>query len=76
MSIVTFQGVVENGQIRLSGNVSLPERTTVYVVVPDVGELQGESRFDLAEMISRMPADYRAAEEGFGKPIGKEEWKL
>ncbi len=29
---------------------------------------------DLAEMVSRMPADYQATEEDFGGPVGKEEW--
>jgi len=36
MVILTVEGVVENGLIRLSGNVTLPERTKVYVVIPDV----------------------------------------
>jgi antitoxin MazE len=31
-------------------------------------------KFDLAEMVSRMPASYKANEEQFGKPVGKEEW--
>ena len=31
-------------------------------------------RFDLAELVSRMPASYKAKEESFGKPVGKEEW--
>jgi len=31
-------------------------------------------KFDLAEMVSRMPRDYKAREESFGKPVGKEEW--
>jgi antitoxin component of MazEF toxin-antitoxin module len=31
-------------------------------------------RFDLAEMISRMPSDYRVREESFGEPVGEEEW--
>lgn len=35
MSIVTFEGVVENGQIRLNSDVRLPDKTKVYVVVPD-----------------------------------------
>jgi hypothetical protein len=35
MSITGIEGIVENGQIRLLGNVSLPEKTTVYVVVPE-----------------------------------------
>lgn len=36
MSARTFEGVVENGQIKLNSPVSLPDRTKVYVVVPDV----------------------------------------
>ena len=36
MKVTTFPGIVENGQIRLAGNVRLPERTAVYVVVPGV----------------------------------------
>ena len=34
MSVVTFEGIVEHGQIRLAPNVSLPDNTKVYVVVP------------------------------------------
>lgn len=36
MNVTTFEGVVENGQIRLSTNFRLPEQTRVYVVVPDL----------------------------------------
>jgi hypothetical protein len=36
MSIVTFEGVVENGQIRLKPEVRLPDKTKVYVLVPDI----------------------------------------
>ena len=36
MSVTTFEGVVENGLIRLKSDISLPEKTKVYVVVPDV----------------------------------------
>lgn len=35
---------------------------------------KAKPKFDLAEMVSRMPRDYRAHEESFGKPVGKEEW--
>jgi hypothetical protein len=34
MSIVTIEGVVEHGQIRLKSDVKLPDNTKVYVVVP------------------------------------------
>ena len=39
MAILTFEGRVENGQIRLANDVALPEHTKVYVVIPnsDIG---------------------------------------
>jgi hypothetical protein len=36
MKITTFEGIIENGQVRLPTNVHLPEKAKVYVVVPDV----------------------------------------
>ena len=36
MKVTTFEAIIENGQIKLPTNVHLPEKTTVYVVVPDV----------------------------------------
>ena len=36
MAVLTFEGIVENGQIRLHDPVTLPEHTKVYVVIPDV----------------------------------------
>ncbi len=74
MSVTTFQGTVKNGQIRLAADVQLPERAKVYVVVPDLEQDAGDTKFDLAEMVSRMPPDYQAGEESFGEPMGKEEW--
>lgn len=37
MSVMTLEGVVEQGQIRLNSNVRLKEHTKVLVVVPDYG---------------------------------------
>ena len=36
MHIAAYEGVIENGQIKLMSNVRLPEKTKVYVVVPDM----------------------------------------
>ena len=36
MKVTSFQGVVENGQIRLPPTVRLPEKAIVYVVVPEL----------------------------------------
>lgn len=34
MEIMTIEGVVEQGRIRLPAHIRLPEKTRVYVVVP------------------------------------------
>ena len=36
MSVATFEGIVENGQIRLPESVSLPEHAKVYVLIPEM----------------------------------------
>lgn len=74
MQITTFQGEIENGQVRLATDIRLPDKTKVYVVVPEFEQPANGKKFDLAEMVSRMPADYQASEENFGEPVGKEEW--
>ncbi|HYH85292.1 MAG TPA: hypothetical protein VEX60_07400 [Pyrinomonadaceae bacterium] len=73
MPVTTFQATIENGQVRLPANANLPEKTTVYVVVPDLEQNASGEKFNLAEMISRMPPDYQASEEGFGEPKGEAE---
>lgn len=37
MSVTTLEAIVENGQIKLLHPFRLPEKTRVYVVVPDLG---------------------------------------
>ncbi len=36
MSVVTLEGVVQNGQIRLASDVRLPENAKVYVIIPAI----------------------------------------
>ena len=36
MPLTTFEGTVKNGQIQLPVEISLPENTKVYVLVPGV----------------------------------------
>ncbi|MGA2063769.1 MAG: hypothetical protein ABSG86_02315 [Thermoguttaceae bacterium] len=38
MSAVVYEGVVEQGQIRLPPGAQLPENTRVYVLVPGASE--------------------------------------
>lgn len=74
MQVTTFQDVVENGQVRLTTNIRLPDKTKVCVVVREFEQAAKSNKFDLADMVSRMRADYEASEEDFCEPIGKEEW--
>jgi hypothetical protein len=39
MKVVTYEAVVDGGEVRLPETVKLPEHAKVYVVVPDVEEL-------------------------------------
>ena len=43
MSVITLEGVVEHGQIRLKTNVQLPENIKVFVVIPNF-EVQQSAR--------------------------------
>jgi len=36
MATLTVEGIVENGQIRLTDGVTLPEHAKVYVIIPGV----------------------------------------
>lgn len=38
MRVTTYEATVENGQIKLSEAVRLPEHSKVYVIVPGVDE--------------------------------------
>jgi hypothetical protein len=74
MPVATFQGTVEEGQVKLDPDIRLPEKARVYVIVPDFEGDTNNSKFNLAELVSRMPSDYQVSEESFGDPVGKEEW--
>ena len=36
MSVTTFEGIVDQGQIKLKNGVRLPDNIKVYIVVPDL----------------------------------------
>ena len=40
MKVTTLEGKVENGQIVLAGNVHLPEKLKVFVIIPDMEVIQ------------------------------------
>ena len=38
MSVATFEGIIENGKIKLPDSIRVPERTKVYVIIPGVSQ--------------------------------------
>jgi predicted DNA-binding antitoxin AbrB/MazE fold protein len=44
MTILTVEGVVENGMIKLAETVKLPEHAKVYVIVPGIEYDSADSR--------------------------------
>ena len=43
MSVITLEGIVEQGQIRLKRDIHLPDHTKVYIIVPET-EIEGLAR--------------------------------
>ena len=37
--LATYEGIIENGRVRPPSNVGIPEKTRVYVLVPDTDSL-------------------------------------
>jgi hypothetical protein len=54
MKVTTYEGVVENGKVRLPAGVTLPEKAKVYIVVPAAVEIEAPP---LAQIYSPRLAD-------------------
>jgi len=56
MKAATYEGVVENGKVRLPAGVTLPEKAKVYVVVPGI-EVQPVVRVHSPRLADPAQAD-------------------
>jgi antitoxin MazE len=69
------QGVRLPKHVLESADISVGD---VIEVIPLEGQIfikkLSTRKFDLREMVSRMPHRHMVHEEGFGGPVGKEEW--
>jgi len=54
MSIQTIEGIVEQGQIKLVSDIRLPEKTKVFVVVPETND---ESKVHIHSPRFKNPSD-------------------
>jgi hypothetical protein len=72
MSVVTYEGRVEQGQIRLKDAVALPEGAQVYVVVtpladtaldPEPAQIAADVRTGLADFVAGRVFEIEAADD-------------
>ena len=65
------KAVLEDAQIKVGDEVNVSAREG-KIIVEKMNKVRGA--YDLKELVSRIPEDYRAEETDWGSPIGKEEW--
>ena len=59
MSVITLEGIVEHGQIRLKADIQLPDNIKVFVVIPDV-EIQQRARILTPHLVHpEQAADFK-----------------
>jgi antitoxin MazE len=63
--------VLEEANLSTGDNVSVTVENGVIIISP-VKNVRG--RYNLEELVSRIPEDYQAVEVDWGKPAGKEAW--
>jgi antitoxin MazE len=63
--------VLEDAQIAIGDDVEVTVKDGVIVISP-VKRRRG--KYNLQELVSRIPKDYKAEEIDWGKPVGKEVW--
>jgi antitoxin MazE len=69
------QGLRLAKQILKDADISVGDDVEVVVRKGQIVVKQAsKNKFNLAELVSRMPRNYKACEESLGKPVGKEEW--
>lgn len=59
MNIATFEGVVKQGKIQLKRGIRLPDKTKVYVVVPDFQTEQAARIFTPHLVHPEQAADFK-----------------
>ena len=63
--------ILEDAHIAVGDDVDVTAKDGVIVISP-VKSIRG--KYNLSELVSRIPAGYQNDEIDWGKPTGKEEW--
>ena len=72
------QGIRLNKEILNQSNLSLGDPVIVeaknnVITIKPVKTVK-RKRYNLEDLISRIPSDYKTEEVTFGSPVGREEW--
>jgi hypothetical protein len=59
MSVLTIEGVVENGQIRVKADIPLPEKARVYIIIPDAPALREAHVYSPRLVRAEQAADFK-----------------
>jgi antitoxin MazE len=65
------KAILDEAQIRVGDQVNVSVRKGRIIVEP-VRTVRG--KYDLKELVSKLPEDYRTEELDWGPPVGKETW--
>jgi antitoxin MazE len=65
------KAILEEAHVNVGDEVRVSVRGRKIIIEP-VEKVRG--KYDLKELVSRMPKNYRVEEVEWGTPVGKEEW--
>ncbi len=65
------KAILQEAQINVGDEVNVSAQKG-WIIVEPVTKVRG--KYDLKELVSKMPQEYQAEELDWGEPIGKEVW--
>jgi antitoxin MazE len=65
------KNLLENSHIKIGEEVNISAQEGKIIVEP-THKIQG--KYDIKDLISKMPKDYKVEEESWGSPSGQEIW--
>lgn len=68
------QGLRLSKQILELADIAVGDDVQIIVGEGQITVKKAASKYNLAELVARIPKRYKAEEVGFGPPLGKEEW--
>jgi antitoxin MazE len=63
--------ILQDARINIGDDVNVVTRDGVIIISP-VKHIRG--KYDIRELLSHIPKDYKPEEVDWGKPVGKEVW--